>query len=237
MTHLYPTSRIPHRASRIARPAFTLIELLVVIAIVAILAGILFPVFAQAREKARQASCASNLRNLGAAMLMYAQDSDEQLPLAAYATAGFDFVTWHELAEPYVRNRQIWLCPSSLVAKADQGGKPTTHFGYNALYLTDIRLDFGNASGHHAASLASVSMPAETLFLADAKASISPSWCGDDGKFLLPPSAPATHCWGRPNYLHTEGSNTLWLDGHVRFQKPAQFYTNQTPPDRWFDRE
>src|SRR5262245_40919247 len=161
------------------RAGFTLIELLVVIAIVAILAGILFPVFAQAREKARQVSCASNLRNVGAAMLMYSQDYDEQLPLAAYATSRFEFVTWHELADPYVRNKPIWLCPSSAVAKTDLGGKPTTHFGYNALYLTDIRLDFSNSNGHHAMSLAAISLPAETLFLADAKASISPSWCGD----------------------------------------------------------
>jgi prepilin-type N-terminal cleavage/methylation domain-containing protein/prepilin-type processing-associated H-X9-DG protein len=218
-----------------SRGGFTLIELLVVIAIIAILAAILFPVFAQAREKARQTSCASNMRNLGAAMLIYAGDYDEQLPLAAYSTNGFSFVTWHDLAEPYVRNQGIWRCPSSSVKPADQGGKPTTHFGYNVLYLTNIRLDFSNAGGHSAVSLGAVGTPAETVFLADAKASINPSWCGDDGKFLLPPSAGDAHCWGRPNFLHTEGSNVFWLDGHVKWQKPDQYYTNQSPVDRTFD--
>src|SRR5437764_15480065 len=85
---VYPVSRIPHRASRIASPGdrrfrrgFTLIELLVVIAIIAILAGILFPVFAQAREKARQTTCLSNARQLGEATLIYLQDYHEAFPL------------------------------------------------------------------------------------------------------------------------------------------------------------
>jgi prepilin-type N-terminal cleavage/methylation domain-containing protein len=177
--------------NRGAGRGFTLIELLVVIAIIAILAAILFPVFAQAREKARQASCQSNLKNLGTAMLLYANDYDEQLPLAAYATAGAAFLTWHDLADPYVKNKLIWHCPSSAVKKTDQGGALTTHFGYNARYLTTMALDFSNAAGHRATSLAAINAPAETVFLADAKASISPSWCGDDGKFMLPPSAAA----------------------------------------------
>ena len=125
--------------------AFTLIELLVVIAIIAILAAILFPVFAQAREKARTIACASNLKNLGTAVLMYAQDYDERLPLSAEAipTPPF-FLNWHDIVDPYVKNKQIWLCPSSSIPAFDSLGKASSHFGYNAFYLNGLRLDFGN---------------------------------------------------------------------------------------------
>src|SRR5205085_6331083 len=82
----------------ISRRGFTLIELLVIIAIIAILAAILFPVFAQAREKGRQATCTSNNKQIGLAILMYASDYDETFPFA-----GNPRVTWHQLVEPYVK--------------------------------------------------------------------------------------------------------------------------------------
>ena len=82
------------------RRGFTLIELLVVIAIIAILAAILFPVFAQAREKARQATCTSNMKQIGMATLMYATDYDEQLPWGYNYTVK---TTWYDLVEPYVK--------------------------------------------------------------------------------------------------------------------------------------
>src|SRR5687767_16034343 len=82
---------------------FTLIELLVVIAIIAILAAILFPVFAQARSKARQAMCLSNQKQLGTAFMMYVQDHDETFPPTDYDAPGLGRVTWPTLVDPYVR--------------------------------------------------------------------------------------------------------------------------------------
>src|ERR1051326_5407593 len=104
------------------REGFTLIELLVVIAIIAILAAILFPVFAQAREKARQATCTSNLKQLGNAMLMYIQDYDETFPFVPGSnqavSAGVDWGkdTWvyndvYVLLQPYVKNYKVFYCP------------------------------------------------------------------------------------------------------------------------------
>src|SRR2546423_14978469 len=106
--------RKPHRA------AFTLIELLVVIAIIAILAAILFPVFAQAREQARKTSCLSNVKQIALGSAMYTQDYDEQFVVAWGAPAG----PWTDLLQPYIKNGQerpgeswnrstgIWHCPS-----------------------------------------------------------------------------------------------------------------------------
>ena len=222
-----------NKCPRRQRTAFTLIELLVVIAIIAILASILFPVFAQAREKARQISCLSNLRNLGTAMLMYTQDYDERVPPAAYATPT-SFLAWYDLIDPYVRNKNIWHCPSNSSSVTDASGKPTTQYGYNAFYLTGLNLYFSNIATQMPVSLAAVARPSEMVLLTDARASTTPSPCGDHGNYLLPPSLKNAGCWGRPNYLHHEGANVQWLDGHSSWKKSGQFYAGQTPADRYF---
>lgn len=102
---------------------FTLIELLVVIAVIAILASILFPVFARAREKARQANCSSNVRQLAMAMLMYADDNDEVLP---YFRTTENY--WFEVIRPYIKNAQVFACPSA------GGSKPDFCVGSNCCY-------------------------------------------------------------------------------------------------------
>lgn len=94
------------------RRGFTLIELLVVIAIIAILAAILFPVFAQARAAARKAACTSNMRQIGTALMMYAQDNDE--------TIGRKWWEWHVDLEPYVKNGPVFTCPESAGVKPVQ---------------------------------------------------------------------------------------------------------------------
>jgi prepilin-type N-terminal cleavage/methylation domain-containing protein/prepilin-type processing-associated H-X9-DG protein len=100
VTHL---TRAARRHSVSVRAGFTLIELLVVIAIIAILAAILFPVFAQARDAARKTTCTSNMRQIGLGMLMYAQDFDETLPFAAYNPEGQTLIMWYDLIESYVK--------------------------------------------------------------------------------------------------------------------------------------
>jgi prepilin-type N-terminal cleavage/methylation domain-containing protein/prepilin-type processing-associated H-X9-DG protein len=116
----------PYRAGK--RNAFTLIELLVVIAIIAILAAILFPVFAQAREKARGITCVSNLKQIGLGIVMYVQDYDETLPQNQYYTPPDTRTTWADMVYPYIKNGTahldnngsmiqgkdgVWKCPSA----------------------------------------------------------------------------------------------------------------------------
>jgi prepilin-type N-terminal cleavage/methylation domain-containing protein/prepilin-type processing-associated H-X9-DG protein len=112
----------PHR-----RPGFTLIELLVVIAIIAILAAILFPVFAQARDAARQSTCLNHMKQLGTALMMYAQDHDETLPSWPFhAKPGgvfqdprfqvWGYSLWVDAAMPYVKNRKVFACPNGPTA-------------------------------------------------------------------------------------------------------------------------
>src|SRR5947209_16066865 len=101
------------------RRGFTLIELLVVIAIIAILAAILFPVFAQAREKARSSTCQSNFKQIGMAMVMYAQDWDEALPrirtweLTTFCQPTSLSFTWKSMLHPYIKSYAFWRCPSN----------------------------------------------------------------------------------------------------------------------------
>lgn len=100
-----------------SRPGFTLIELLVVIAIIAILAAILFPVFAQAREKARQASCQSNLKQMGTAMRMYTDDYDGVFIPSYLFPNGWrrcPHYIWPDFVQPYIKNWQVFTCPSGV---------------------------------------------------------------------------------------------------------------------------
>src|SRR4051794_20747184 len=107
------------------RSGFTLIELLVVIAIIAILAAILFPVFAQAREKARQASCMSNEKQLGLAILQYVQDYDETYPQAVVDSqmyAGTPPSHWQQMVVPYVKADGVFGCPDDSNAGSYEAG-------------------------------------------------------------------------------------------------------------------
>jgi prepilin-type N-terminal cleavage/methylation domain-containing protein/prepilin-type processing-associated H-X9-DG protein len=154
-----------------SRRGFTLIELLVVIAIIAILAAILFPVFAQAREAARKASCGSNLRQYGAATLMYAQDYDELLPYSAYF-AGTCIGTFYGAVNPYVKNAQIPRCPSEMDAMDIQGlytgfAPPCPDTPRYTGYSTNLALFVDGFSGMAPIALAAINRSSDTFMLYD----------------------------------------------------------------------
>ena len=145
------------RLSPLARRGFTLIELLVVIAIIAILAAILFPVFAQAREAARKASCLSNARQIVSGILMYAQDHDEVLPAMRFDVSANMLDSWMFAVNPYVRNGKIYRCPSDPNPNNTWDGTladTTISYGYNFMFLNHMPLP-------------AVNKPTETIVLLD----------------------------------------------------------------------
>lgn len=216
--------------------AFTLIELLVVIAIIAILAAILFPVLQRAKLSAKASAASSNVKQLAVAMAMYADSYDDRFTPAAYPE-GNTYYLWHDILDPYVQNKEIWLCPGSQVNEKDATGERTSHWGYNAGYITDILPDFSNVFTHRAVSYSEIADPVETVLFVSARSSVANSWCGDDGKFLLPPSWSDVHCWGRPDPVHHDHATIAWIDTHVKKMKLGNFYVNQEPPDYYFDRQ
>ena len=184
---------------------FTLIELLVVIAIIAILAAILFPVFARAREKARQTGCLNNVKQLALGMQMYVNDNDGGLPSYRMGGGSLSGVKWQHMLEPYLKNAQIQLCPSG--DKTYGSGSVTlSHYGWNYNYL----------SGHYSATssrakiIDEVTAPAETICIGEKVA-------GGLGGVLYSPSQ--TTLW--PGYnapdVHSGGSNFAFCDGHAKW--------------------
>jgi prepilin-type N-terminal cleavage/methylation domain-containing protein/prepilin-type processing-associated H-X9-DG protein len=149
-------------ARRDTRSGFTLIELLVVIAIIAILAAILFPVFAKAREKARQISCASNEKQLSLALIQYTQDNDERMPtahLTGYTPAGEG---WGSEAYTYVKSTAVFKCPDDPTAPANNlNGKG--EIDYPVSYAMNTNLDGQQPGG----VLAGQSSPASTVLLVE----------------------------------------------------------------------
>jgi len=138
-----------------SRRGFTLIELLVVIAIIAILAAILFPVFARAREKARASSCLSNVKQLMLGVMMYAQDYDETLIPGAYPIET-PTLRWYSILEPYLKNAQMLQCPNLPGGYVDYGWN-WSEFGYY----------YGSHGTGWCTKLAEIGLPAETILLGD----------------------------------------------------------------------
>jgi prepilin-type N-terminal cleavage/methylation domain-containing protein/prepilin-type processing-associated H-X9-DG protein len=206
---------IHDRRKGAANNGFTLIELLVVIAIIAILAAILFPVFARARENARRSSCQSNLKQLGLGIMQYTQDYDERMPASTANNGGDGGKALYNYINPYVKSLQIFKCPS------DSGTK-TYSYGYNYVYLAGGGLV-------NAVAIASIQTPAETVLLADVLGAsatqdfiYSPRyWRANGGGTTYGTSAATTEAYkyGDADPRHLETITTLWCDGHVKSQK------------------
>jgi prepilin-type N-terminal cleavage/methylation domain-containing protein len=210
-------------------PGFTLIELLVVIAILAILAALLFPVFAQARARARQAACASNTRQLALGILMYAQDNDDTLPPVAYAIGGGDDdhpVLWSEMIAPYLKSRQILLCPADTRARASS-------YGLNELAFADLT-DPDELQGL-IRPLAAFQNPSATVMLGEVGTEDDFTTDRPDRYKLVAPSYPLNDREdARPAARHFERVNLSFMDGHQQPLRLEQFYERQAPADRWF---
>jgi len=211
------------------RRGFTLIELLVVIAIIAILAAILFPVFAKAREKARQTSCASNLKQIATASMMYSQDYDEKFMMhrcdGLYATAGG--VCYYSEIYPYTKNKQMFTCPSGGRDRNQQGGTMaiTMSYGFN-FAISQI-------------PVAKFQYPSECILCADSNNPDSPGneACCSTG-YIAP--GPRSGCcatnamWGHTSVRHNDGGNVAFVDGHVKWLHRSENVQGNTCSSRWW---
>ena len=214
------------------RHGFTLIELLVVIAIIAILAAILFPVFAQARSKARQTSCLSNMKQIGTGLYMYLQDYDEVLAgndtnaegyslnlgfMSPQSNAQYTRRNWARDVQPYIKNVQVLICPQTVPRTAFNGGNPPYNECSNtfpACKNTSYALNGITADK----SIAAIPAPADIIYLRE---------------FLIYTRTaqvrPHTVSTTNLNFtefnhvlydnIHFEGSNLLFCDTHAKFRK------------------
>ncbi len=201
------------------RQGFTLIELLVVIAIIAILAAILFPVFARAREKARQSSCLSNVKQLALSFMMYLQDYDSSYPLPQADGAG---ISWARRVDPYVKNRQVFICPSDSHAPVGpanpDGVQYLCSFGYN------YNLGNDSSSGSWVVRIrteADIQYPANTVMTFESLDVVAGNSASSYDTLQQPEWAGGFY-WSAPGRgsapgRHNGGDNLGFCDGHAKF--------------------
>ena len=197
------------------RRGFTLIELLVVIAIIAILAAILFPVFARAREKARQTSCLSNVKQIALAAMMYAQDYDDRLP-PNYYTAGS--MLWIGLFYPYNKSIQIYLCPSASTPDPSGWGTAKTSWDWGGWWGS-----YAFNGNYYGQPMALAQDVANTYLLGDA--CWIDSWPVPASE-PYPPGSGWTDQTGANTGMgritidrHNGGVNVAFMDGHSKWVK------------------
>lgn len=227
-----------------SRRAFTLIELLVVIAIISILAAILFPVFARARENARRASCQSNLKQIALGVFMYNQDYDEKLPkiLVNNNRSPNNPYGWADALQPYLKSTQIFQCPSEPHSPGDAPGTYYHASVFNGMPdpRTDGYTDYWMNRMAAGVSLARFSFPSQTVLLGDGGNYYDDhnpgnmNWYNTSSRYS---STGTIYRWTSlswcstrdPSHLaqlpdggntrHLEGANFAFADGHVKWIK------------------
>jgi prepilin-type N-terminal cleavage/methylation domain-containing protein/prepilin-type processing-associated H-X9-DG protein len=237
------------------RRAFTLIELLVVIAIIAILAAILFPVFAKAREKARMTSCGSNMKQMGTALMMYVQDNDETFPWHNWVNGSRvwglpdgrlyqGFIGWSCSMFPYIKSKQVFVCPSDTGANnywSDNGTANPYVNDWGKAFPTSYVPNADIVAAGARITLAAITIPSETYFLGESAYDPYGFHATDNGpyaactfnrfRFGIQSSAVVTNT-GQP-YLtagtdvdtlgrHMEFNQALFCDGHAKAIRPSQ---------------
>ena len=209
------------------RRGFTLIELLVVIAIIAILAAILFPVFARAREKARQTSCLSNLKQIGLGWVMYAQDYDECVAWREVVASPEDYqFTFPAMLNPYIKNNNLWMCPSASPKAVNAWPGAISNYGFNDWFMQYYPASMGGWGGLTSYSralkgtcnLATIGYPSETVVACDCDPNYGPSRAAWWAYWHMNPRPTAGNPMMPPR--HNDGVNAFFADGHSKWYKP-----------------
>lgn len=221
------------------RRGFTLIELLVVIAIIAILAAILFPVFAKARERAKATTCINNEKQIGIALTQYSSDYDENYPPERVATNGgwnLGNPTWKDALDPLIKSKDVWLCPSNQFAwaptksgntRGDENGRFPRSYAYNGEIFYKTASDQTKA-----VALAKFKNPSGTILFTETRAIYSdlPAYSGgpvwEQTAFIAPTMPGAKRGSGAFN-VHSGMINFIFADTHVQALKLVRTYLPQ----------
>lgn len=244
--------------ARDRRSAFTLIELLVVIAIIAILAAILFPVFAQAREKARQSACLSNMKQIMLGLHMYTQDYDETFPPERMPNVtnpgGPAGCTWRYALNSYIKNLQVWYCPDDAInAGWSEGyldgqtfGVAQNNTGARHLSYTYNGSIYNAGGANLGIGLPAVQLPSNEILVVETRfqyPDIGLNLFGDKNAATPTCSNIGTHKELGPSITHNGMMNFGFIDGHVKAMKflntitPNAVYGSNPSPNGflWFD--